>query len=105
MSKNSDKEAQSIWETLKNNFKDLITNNTNDCVRRRPAIVIDADNVLRYATVRFPLAPNRDDQNMYLMNCSGKPLKTGDNVWIEFMYGLNNAFIAIKNDGRPWGWK
>lgn len=99
-----DRDGLKLWKVVMPFISKFIKNETDDCVRRRPAIVIDADNLIHYATVRFPSSPDRNDQNMLLMNCSGKPLKTGDSVWIDYMYGLTNAYISIKNDGKPWGW-
>lgn len=98
-----DTEMVRVVKLLINKMAGTIKDSTADAVRRVPAEVIEADNNARYADVRL-LSSTGDDQIMHLMNCTGQNLKTGDAVWIEYMYGLDNAFIAILNNGKPWGW-
>lgn len=98
-----DTEMVRVVKLLINKMAGTIKDSTTDAVRRAPAEVIEADNDARYADVRL-LSSTGDDQTMHLMNCTGQNLKTGDAVWIEYMYGLDNAFIAILNNGKPWGW-
>lgn len=92
-----------IVKLLVNKVASVVKANTADAVRRVPAEVVDADNESHYADVRL-LSTTGNNQIMHLMNCSGQNLKTGDAVWVEYMYGLDNAFIAIVNNGKPWGW-
>lgn len=100
----SDNEAASIYYALEPYIKRIVSDNTTECLKCRSAIVIDADNDIKHATVRLDISPDTDDQNMELMNCTGKTLKTGDKVWVAYMYSLTNAFIMIKDDGLPWNW-
>lgn len=100
----NDNSAKRLWNSLIPAIKKLIRSDTDNCVRRIPGEVVDADNNTHYATVRLATAPTGNDQNMVLMNCSGQNLKTGDSVWIEYVYSMDNAYIAIRNNGRPWGW-
>lgn len=89
-----------IWDMASKAAKKEYAN----CVKRIPAIVISADNEIHYATVCLPDKAFDEDQQMYLMNCSGRDLKSGDSVLIEYTSSLSDAFIAVKNDGKPWGW-
>jgi hypothetical protein len=95
-----DRIIQLFWKLIRPNFKADIKTDTAPCVKRIAAEVVSADNNIHYAYVKRP----SDSTTMYLMNCSGKDLKAGDAVWVEYMYSLDNAFIAIKNDGKVWGW-
>ena len=98
-----DNDMMRIVKMLISKIASTVRANTVDTVRRVPAEVIEADNESRYADVRL-LSVTNSNQIMHLMNCSGQNLKTGDAVWVEYMYGLDNAFIAILNNGKPWGW-
>ena len=89
-----------IWDMASKAAKKEYAN----CVKRTPAIVISADNEIHYATVCLPDKAFDEDQQMYLMNGSGRDLKAGDSVLIEYTSSLSDAFIAVKNDGKPWGW-
>lgn len=89
-----------IWDMASKAAKKEYAN----CVKRTPAIVISVDNEIHYATVCLPDKAFDEDQQMYLMNCSGRDLKAGDSVLIEYTSSLSDAFIAVKNDGKPWGW-
>ena len=89
-----------IWDMVSKAAKKEYAN----CVKRTPAIVISADNEIHYATVCLPDKAFDEDQQMYLMNCSGRDLKAGDSVLIEYTSSLSDAFITVKNDGKPWGW-
>ena len=68
-----------IWDMASKAAKKEYAN----CVKRTPAIVISADNEIHYATVCLPDKTFDEDQQMYLMNCSGRDLKSGDSVLIE----------------------
>lgn len=96
----TDKFVQELYKILRPIFQRDIKNETVSFVKRIPAEVIEADNNSHYADVRRL----SDSTIMRLMNCSGKNLKTGDSVWVDYMYSMDNAYISIKNDGKPWGW-
>lgn len=98
-----DADMRRIIKMLMDKMSDVFKTKNADVVRRVPAEVVEADNESRCANVRL-LSSSNGDQIMHLMNCSGQNLKTGDAVWIEYMYSLDNAFIAILNNGKPWGW-
>lgn len=91
---------QAFWKILRPNIQEAVKADTAACVRRIPAEVVDADNNIHYADVKTLTGSTI----MHLMNCSGKDLKPGDAVWVDYMYSLDNAYISIKNDGRSWGW-
>lgn len=103
----TDNEARALLRILTPFIDKRIKQRTTDLgvVYRLPATVTEAENAVHYATVEFPALDNSPGQKLYLRNCSGADLDVGDNVWVEYMYSLDNAYIAIKNDGRPWGWK
>jgi hypothetical protein len=88
--------------SLRRDFREIVRCDTANCAKRIPAYVISADNVNSKATVRLFQVTDDDSQNMELLNNTGKDLSAGDNVIIEYWFGLTNAYIAIKNDGTPW---
>lgn len=96
-----DKIVQRIWRALSPKIIKLIETNMRACVKRVPAFVVASDNDSRMADVQLMIG---DEQIMSLKNCSGQNLRSGDNVWIDFMYSMDNAYISIKNDGKSWGW-
>lgn len=100
----SENEVRKILTSLTSLFTKVAKNQISNCVKRVSATVISADNAIHYATVTIhdDKAPNA--QSMELMNCSGRDLKTGDTVMLEYTSDLTDAFIAYKNDGKPWGW-
>lgn len=100
----TDNSIRRFWNALLPNLKKLIRKETDNCIRRIPAEVVGVEDDPKYATVRLCSSPSDSSQNMRLMNCTGKALKLGDAVWLEYMYSMDTAFIAIKNDGKPWGW-
>jgi hypothetical protein len=95
----TDRIIQSFWKILRPNVQETVKTDTSSCVRRIPAEVVDADNNIHYADVKMLSG----DTIMHLLNCSGKDLKVGDAVWVDYMYSLDNAYISIKNDGKVWG--
>lgn len=92
-----------FWKAIIPKIKTLISNSTVSCVRRIPAEVVSVDNASHYATVRFPSSSNSTQQSN-LMNCTGIDLRVGDSVWVDYAYSLDNAYISIVNNGKPWGW-
>lgn len=102
----TDKEAKRFWQIVIPVVKKLIAAYLDEHGYKRclPAEVVEVDNAAHYASVRLLTAAVSATQVMRLMNCSGKELKVGDKVWIEYAYSLDNAYIAILNNGKPWGW-
>ena len=39
---------------------------------------------------------------MTIANRTGRALKSGDPVWVEYAYSLDNAFVAMVNTENPW---
>jgi hypothetical protein len=97
-----DDDAIKFINSLRKDFKEVVKQETSNCIKRLPAYVISADNVHSKAIVRLFLVPDETTQNMELLNNTGKDLTAGDNVFVEYWSGLSNAYIAIKNDGTPW---
>ena len=100
----NDNDVRQILNILKPYINKCVDERTIGVVYRLPGVVLEADNSRHRADVILPSSPNRADQKMNLMNCTGNSLSEGDNVWVEYMYSLDNAYIAIKNTGDAWGW-
>lgn len=98
----TDNDVRLFWEISTPYIEKIVINSMlkNGVLMRIPASVVSADNSKRYANVQLLSS----DQTMWLMNCSGVDLKTGDNVWVDYMYSLDNAYIAVLNNGKAWGW-
>lgn len=100
-----DNAAQQLLQILQPYVQRIISAKMTGFKRQAAAIVTGAENEIHYATVRLLNSTVGDEtQLMRLMNCSGKPLSVGDNVLLEYVDSLTNAYISIKNDGEPWGW-
>lgn len=93
-----------VLSLITNLVRRIVKGQIGSCVKRAAAIVINVENEFHYATVVFPSDSLQNEKSMRLMNCTGKNLVVGDKVMIEYTYDLSDAFIAIKNDGKPWGW-
>lgn len=71
-------------------------------VHHIPGKVLSADNEAKYATVKIMAANYTSGQNMTIANRTGRALKSGDPVWVEYAYSLDNAFVAMVNTENPW---
>lgn len=71
-------------------------------VHHIPAKVLSADNEANYANVRILAADYTAEQDMTIANRTGRALKSGDPVWVEYAYSLDNAFVALVNTPNPW---
>ena len=100
----NENQMKRILSMISDLVRKIVKGQTGNCVKRAAAIVVSAENEVHYATVVLPESSSSEDQSMRLMNCTGKNLAAGDKVMIEYTYSLSDAFIAIKNDGTPWGW-
>lgn len=97
-------EAKKMLSMVADLVRRIVKSQTGGCVKRSPAIVVSVENEMHYATVVLPENMFDKKGEMRLMNCTGKDLYVGDKVMIEYTYSMSDAFIAIKNDGKPWGW-
>lgn len=95
---NTQDEALAIWQAIKPEIVRLIRDNTNDCLRWKPAIVISADNANKKATVREIYGPiDGSSDYVNVPNITGRDLMVRDSVFIQYCYSATNSVIAYKN--------
>ena len=100
----TDNEVRKLLMILEPYIAKIVQNTINNTgvVRRAPAKVITADNDVMFATVRLLAANTEDEQIVTLANNTGVALRGGMNVWVEYVYSLDNGFISMLNDTHPW---
>ena len=85
-------------EAISPYIRQIIREETKNCVRTAMAEVVSADNEAYTAVVKQIYS----DTSMTLRNCTGKTLAEGDSVILMWFGSMTNAWIGIKNDGQAW---